>query len=651
MDWRPVRAPENIVRVWTAARRRWRWIAGGSVAIPALLAGAVFWRADAVRDSSARAVQARSGVPFRERILDLKAPSGVEAIAAVPLFRDVAALRDSVVVSAASGLYLYDAGGTLLRAWRTGLELPPFEPGQVSTGITGGSGALEAFVATKGAGLLAFDGSRVRQVLPDNPALRNITAVLALRSGRVVFGTERNGVLAYDGRRISPLADGLNSQFVTALAGDEGDLWIGTLHDGVYHEHAGQIDGLGGALPDPQVLSIAVAGRSAYAGTPLGVVEFRDGRRTRALATGFFARAVSARANSLAVGTEDEGIVEVPLDGARSSIGRPEGAPIGGAVESVRDIGGAWYAVTDAGVYRSDGRGEWREALAAPPAVLAARNVTALGFSGGGLWAGYFDAGLDILNADFSRARHEEDDALFCVNRIVADSLGRRTAVATANGLVLFDAAGRRHRVLGRADGLMSDHVTDVAFRGTGMVVATPAGLSFADAGGVRSLYVFHGLVNNHVYAVGALGAEVIAGTLGGVSVLDDETIRVNYTTANSGLRHNWVTAVARVDEEWFVGTYGAGVQRFGRDGQWASFPELKPGFVVNPGAMLATERRVFAGSLGRGLFVYDRGSRRWTNVEGGLPSLNVTALAENGGYLYVGTDNGVVRMAEGALP
>jgi hypothetical protein len=30
-----------------------------------------------------------------------------------------------------------------------------------------------------------------------------------------------------------------------------------------------------------------------------------------------------------------------------------------------------------------------------------------------------------------------------------------------------------------------------------------------------------------------------------------------------------------------------------------------------------------------------------------GLPSLNVTALAVAGGYLYVGTDNGLVRMAE----
>ncbi len=650
MDWRWAAGRTGIVRVGEAMRRRWRWIAGGSIAIPALLAAAVFWRADAVREASARDVAAQSGVGFQERTLSMTAPPGVEPIAAVPLFRDIAGLRDSVVVSAASGVSLYDSTGTLLRTWRTGLELPPFEPGRLSTGIAAGAAGPETFVATRGGGMLAFDGSRVRQVLPDDPALRNVTAVLALGSGRVLFGTERNGVLVYDGRRISPLADGLTTQFVTAIEGSEGDVWIGTLRGGAYRYHAGQLDGLAGDLPDAQVLSIAVAGDKAYVGTPLGVVEFRDGRRRRTVAGGFFAQAVAARGNALAVGTEDEGIVEVPLDG-RSVPGRPEGAPVEGAVEAIREIAGAGYAVTDAAIYRLNAGGEWREAFAAPRAPLSARNVAALAFGGGQLWAGYFDKGLDILDAGLTEARHYEDDTLFCVNRIAADSSGRRVAVATANGLALFDASGRRRQTLGRAQGLLSDHVTDVAFQGDGMVVATPAGLSFAGAGGVRSLYVFQGLVNNHVYSVGALGEEVVAGTLGGVSVLEHETVLANYTTGNSGLRHNWVTALARVDDEWFAGTYGAGVQRFGRDGQWLTFPDLEPGIVVNPNAMLAAAGRVFAGSLGRGLFVYGRGSRRWTKVTRGLPSLNVTALAENGGFLYVGTDNGMVRMAEEALP
>ncbi|MGD0619013.1 MAG: hypothetical protein ABSB67_15290 [Bryobacteraceae bacterium] len=604
-----------------------------------------FWRASRVRDESAREVAARAEFPYRERVLNLAAPSGVEPISAAPEFRDIAPLRDSVLVSSAAGLYLYDAAGTPVRAWRSGLEIPPAEPGVMSAGPS------EIFIATRGAGVLAFDGTRFRQILPDDVALRNVTAVLALSTGRVLLGTEHNGALAYDGHRLVALAGGLKTAYVTALAGVEGDMWIGTLTQGVYRYHAGQLDSLASALPDPQVLSISVAGAVAWVGTPLGVVEFRDGQRARTLAEGVFAKAVSANATALAVGTEDEGIYTVPLESRGMRTGRPAVQEVPGSVEAIHEFGSERYAVTASSVYRFDADRGWREVMTAPAAALSARNVAALGFSNGALWIGYFDAGLDVLRPDFSRSAHYEDDALFCINRIAPDPSRDRTAVATANGLVLFDGAGRKRQVLGRKDGLLSDHVTDVAFREGGMVLATPAGLTFVDSGGVRSLYVFQGLVNNHVYSVGVAGDETVAGTLGGVSVLDKDAILANYTTTNSGLRHNWVTAVARVEDDWFIGTYGAGVLRLGSDGRWSSFADLKRSFVVNPNAMLAGKSRVYTGSLGQGLFVYDRDSKRWTNVTNGLPSLNVSALAEGGGALYVGTDNGLVRMSEEALP
>jgi ligand-binding sensor domain-containing protein len=67
----------------------------------------------------------------------------------------------------------------------------------------------------------------------------------------------------------------------------------------------------------------------------------------------------------------------------------------------------------------------------------------------------------------------------------------------------------------------------------------------------------------------------------------------------------------------------------------------------INPNAMLATESHVFAGSLGKGLLIYDRATDRWHVLREALPSLNVTALAAAGGYIYVGTDNGLVRVRE----
>jgi ligand-binding sensor domain-containing protein len=67
----------------------------------------------------------------------------------------------------------------------------------------------------------------------------------------------------------------------------------------------------------------------------------------------------------------------------------------------------------------------------------------------------------------------------------------------------------------------------------------------------------------------------------------------------------------------------------------------------VNPNAMLATGSHVYAGTLDRGLYIYDRRIGRWTTITTGLPSLNVTALAARDGYIYIGTDNGLVRILE----
>ena len=46
-------------------------------------------------------------------------------------------------------------------------------------------------------------------------------------------------------------------------------------------------------------------------------------------------------------------------------------------------------------------------------------------------------------------------------------------------------------------------------------------------------------------------------------------------------------------------------------------------------------------------MYVYDRALGRWNDVTAGLPSPNVTALAVHDGYLYIGTDNGLIRISE----
>ena len=66
--------------------------------------------------------------------------------------------------------------------------------------------------------------------------------------------------------------------------------------------------------------------------------------------------------------------------------------------------------------------------------------------------------------------------------------------------------------------------------------------------------------------------------------------------------------------------------------GHFHSFEIGSGQFEVNPNAMLVTSSYVLAGTLGQGLYLYDRQSERWSVIRDGLPSLNVTALAAANG-------------------
>jgi len=217
--------------------------------------------------------------------------------------------------------------------------------------------------------------------------------------------------------------------------------------------------------------------------------------------------------------------------------------------------------------------------------------------------------------------------------------------VATANGLTLISPQGEVLRHIGESDGLISSHVTDLAVRPEGLAVATAAGVTLLEEGGPESIYAFHGLANNHVYTLGQSGSRLLAGTLGGLSLIEGGFVRASYTTSNSPLQQNWISAIVLFGGAFFIGTYGGGVLQMDTDGRWTDFPDIPPHTVINPNAMLALSDRVLAGTLDRGLLIYDPANHRWTPLTAGLPSLNVTALAASSENLFVGTDNGIVRM------
>ena len=630
------------------------WAIIGAALAAIVLAGVfVAWRATRALHQSAQEVRSEHEIRFLVR--PFLPPSNVnfEVVSAPDVFLQAARFQNHLYIAGPSGLSEYDLGGTLLRQFMAGRELPSSPLVALAVGMFGDSAEPQLVMATASEGILLFDGKSLRQIYPVDAEVRAVTAILPVAAGHLLIGTKKRGVLLYDGKQIRELHPTLNNLYVQALAGNEVDLWIGTLNQGVLHWHAGTSESFGEeqGLPDPQVQAIALAGDKSYVGTPLGVAEFERGRFSRVLGQGLLVTSLFVSGEELLVGTEDQGVVRVPLTKRRPGFngqGSTELAEVQQFVEADSGV----YVLTRNSVYELPEHGfGWKEVLKPRPAVLSDRNISALAADmNGQLWVGYFNRGLDLLPGDSRRVLHVENEHVFCVNRIWPDAKSGTVAVATANGLVRMGASGSQEQVLTRADGLIADHVTDVVPYGEGLAIATPAGLTFLDANGARSMYAFHGLVNNHVYALGVSGDDLMVGTLGGLSVIGRGEVRVNYTAGASGLKQNWITAVVPVGDEWMVGTYGSGIMGLDRAGHFRSFEKATAEMEINPNAMLVTPRYVFAGTLGNGLYVYDREKSRWAVIHEGLPSQNVTALAQSKGYIYIGTDNGLVRIQEQKL-
>jgi ligand-binding sensor domain-containing protein len=554
-------------------KAKWPLAIASALVIGLAFAGFTIWKASRALHRASEEVAAEENLKFTVSRLDHALPSGVEWINSPQVFNNAAFFDGRLYICGPLGLMVYSPEGKLMARYRAGLELPAAPLVSMSVGRAADAVEPELYVAAGGGGVLAFSEKSSRQILPEAHSLRQLTSVLPLATGRVLLGTQKSGVLVYDGKRLTEFHPQLAKFHVTALAGDDSSVWVGTLNDGVIHWHAGQSDRFTEAdgLPDPRVLSLAVAGDRAFVGTPVGVAEFRDGKFTCVLASGFFANSLLVDGDTLVVGTLDEGIVEVPLAGGSKSAPRSSGQEISGRVMRLLSSDGNLFALTENGFSSFNSRGgTWQPIIRREDSLLADRNVSALDFdSAGRLWIGYFDHGLDVLGATGERAIHIEDEHVFCVNRIVHDTQHGSTHVATANGLVEFDAALHERQVMGRREGLIADHVTDVALTPGGMTLATPAGITFLTPDGARSIYAFHGLVNNHVYTLGAEGRRLLVGTLGGLSLLDQGQVRMNYTTANSGLKANWITALAPVGDEWFVGSYGGGIFRLDATGRF----------------------------------------------------------------------------------
>jgi hypothetical protein len=140
------------------------------------------------------------------------------------------------------------------------MELPAAPLSQLVVGMLTGSQQPELLIATAGAGVLAFDGHVFRQILANQDEARNVTALLPLASGRLLIGTAKLGLLIFDGAVLKRFHSTTDNVYVTALAGTDAELWVGTLDNGLLYWHGGETERIGEeqGMPDRRVEQIAL---------------------------------------------------------------------------------------------------------------------------------------------------------------------------------------------------------------------------------------------------------------------------------------------------------------------------------------------------------------------------------------------------------
>jgi ligand-binding sensor domain-containing protein len=224
--------------------------------------------------------------------------------------------------------------------------------------------------------------------------------------------------------------------------------------------------------------------------------------------------------------------------------------------------------------------------------------------------------------------------------------------VATSRGLVIFDGRMKQSLFNREKSGIVDDAVAHVSIAASShggndaaILLATAGGLSEIAGGRARSITAFHGLASNHLYTSAVAGSRLYAGTLAGLVELEGLRVVRTYKTSNSGLSHDWVTALGEADGKLYIGTNGGGIDALLPTGEWVSFADEVGRFEVNQNAIRIDGERIYVGTADRGLLIYNTGARRWTRITSGLPSQNVTAIVSDERFIYAGTLNGLIRI------
>jgi ligand-binding sensor domain-containing protein len=567
-------------------------------------------------------------------------------LTAAPEIRDVCEFQKNIYAATSSGLIIYSAEGKQLQRWTSADGLPAED----LTAIASSQNTL--WVGTSNSGILRLRDGKWQQFLPQKNEQRSVTALLITNQGDVLAGT-RDGILNYSDQYVQPFhPQQFSNQTITRLSGDSYSLYVGTFSNGLYVYEKGIFHhyGLSEGLNDLLITDIHPSSTGCYVSTPAGI-QILQQDKFESVAANLFVTSFFPESNAIYAGTYDRGLLQLKNKRTRNSSGAsPAAFRISGfnspatAATYIRKLGSQVLAFSKDSAMYLDRNYRWKEWIQGEGKLTDSNVSTILRTSTGEVWVGFFDQGIDILSADLQLSRHLQDETFFCINHISKDSLGR-IYVSTSNGLAIVEPSGTR-RVYHEADGLMSDRVLQALPldpEGKQVGIATSQGFTLKDGKDFKSIYAFQGLVNNHVYTIANEGKNIYLGTLGGISSLSNLQVVESWTRMDSALKSNWVNALAIINQDLYVGTYGGGIQVRSASGNWTE--AVSEEFEVNPNAFYFDGKYLFCGTLDRGFYFYDLRNKKWKHFTKGLPSQNVTAFGSDLNLLFVATDHGILQV------
>ena len=301
---------------------------------------------------------------------------------------------------------------------------------------------------------------------------------------------------------------------------------------------------------------------------------------------------------------------------------------------------------------------------------LVSDHITALAVDGRNIWIGTYEQGLGRYDkVTDGWTWYSKRDTLVSNQIKTLVSTGDALWAGTNKGLSRYALRKKTWRTYTKADGLTTNYITSLVGDANDetLWVGTPLGLGRLEEERWRFYTEQNGLANNFVTCI-SLSNHVWVGTKGGLSVLmeqpsthpqsaietitestdqenssmgkssDSNSSGTTFHASHSYLTGKWVTGVLAIDEEVWAGTTEGLYRKNAATDKFKPFPVVTD--YVNT-LVFSPDGRLLVGTR-NGLWVIH--GEMSTHFTGGLPNLNVRAIAVDEETIWIGTPGGIAR-------